>query len=322
MDWQARLWLEGLGVAEGEAALLLLDRALAGLGADLEQHGRALGARPTLIVLADGMTEELPALVGSAELILSLYSRFELAKPDHLMAQVARHRQGRWAYGAGVSESVLAAAFGQPLAPVAAAAAWWGARLRRADQVRVTGTAGTDLRLRRGGAPVLIESGVWGVDSSQANSRPTAGLRSGPRLALTNLPGGEAYFAPAPDSPEGWLVVDGALGDIPLRSPVHLCFKAGRLIQWKGDPGALALLAERFAAHGGLAQARLCEFGVGANPYIKPAGHAALDEKRAGTAHLALTDPAGQLHYDAVFEGARIWADGQELSHSFHDYNL
>lgn len=318
MDWRARLWLEGLGLQEGEAVLLLVDHGLADLGADLERQGRALGARPSLLVLPSpgGDSRPVPAqlevLAGKADLILSLYSRFELASPDHLMALVARHRQGRWAYGAGLSESVLATAFAQSLAPVTATAAWWGAQLRRVDEVQVTGPAGTEMRLRRGGAPVLVESGAWGG----------SGGRRTPRLALTNLPGGEAYFAPEPDSPEGWLVVDGALGDIPLAAPVQLCFKAGKLVQWSGDPTALSILRERFAPYGGLEQARLCEMGVGANPYLAPSGQAALDEKRFGTAHLALTDPSGRLHYDAVIEGARIVADGQELSYSIHDYDL
>ncbi|HLO04302.1 MAG TPA: hypothetical protein VK191_14410 [Symbiobacteriaceae bacterium] len=321
MDWRARLWQEGLGLQAGEEALLLVDQGLADLGADLEREGRALGARAALIVVAEPggrPPAQLEGLAGKADLILSLYSRFELAHADPVMALIATHRRGRWAYGAGLSEPVLAAAFARPLAPVAAAAAWWGAQLRRASEVRVTGPAGTDLRLRREGAPVLVETGAWGLRGKrdQGEAKPL------PRLAVTNLPGGEAYFAPEPGSPEGWLVADGALGDIPLAAPVHLCFKAGTLVQWSGDPGALAVLAERFAPYGGLAQARLCEFGVGANPYLKPSGHAALDEKRFGTAHLALTDPSGRLHYDAVIEEARVQVDQKGLSYSFHDYDL
>lgn len=316
MDWRTRLWREGLGLQEGEEVLLLVDQGLADVGADLEREGRALGARPSLVVVAPPganprpVPERLQTLAGKADLILSLYSRFELASPDSLMALVAHHREGRWAYGAGLSDSVLAEAFAQPLAPVMVAAAWWSEQLRHVDELQIKGAAGTDLRLRRGGAPVLIETGAWGL------GRPTL------RLSLTNLPGGEAYFAPEADSPEGWLVVDGALGDIQLGSPVHLRFKAGKLVQWKGDPVALSCLIERFAPYGGLEQASLCEFGVGANPYLKPSGQASLDEKRYGTAHLALTDPSGRLHYDAVIEGARITANGQHLSYSFHDYDL
>lgn len=318
MAWQERLWHEGLGLRAGEESLLLVDHDLADLGAALAEAGRAEGARLSLLVLAMGEAapDQVAPLARSADLILTLYSRFDLARPDGLMALVAQNRQGRWAYGAGVSEAVLAAAFSRPLAPVKAAAAWWGAQLRRAEAFHLTGPAGSDIYFKRGGAPVLIETGAWGL------SEPAKGSPAHPRLQLTNLPGGEAYFAPEPASVEGWLVVDGALGDIPLGAPVHLCFKAGRLLQWQGDPGALALLTERFAPYGGLAQARLCEFGVGANPYIAPAGQAALDEKRFGTAHLALTDPSGRLHYDAVVEGARLRADGRELSYSFGDYNI
>jgi hypothetical protein len=331
MDWLERLWREGLGLKEGEAVLLLVDRALADLGLHLQREGQALGARPSLLVLdppgaLQTIPDDLAAQVGQADLILSLYSQFDLAHPDRLMALVAQHRRGRWAYGAGLSEAVLAAAFRQPLAPVAAAAAWWGAQLRRADRLRVTGRAGTDLRLRRGQGPVLVETGAWGLNGqgdTALEAKPARPTRGAPaRLAMTNLPGGEAYLAPAPDSPEGWLVVDGALGDIPLGAPVHLRFQAGRLVKWFGDPAAVERLTERFAPHGGLTAARLCEFGVGVNPYVAPAGHAALDEKRFGTVHLALADATGRLHYDCVIEGAQVWAGNQRLSYDFHDYDL
>jgi leucyl aminopeptidase (aminopeptidase T) len=305
MYWAERLYRDGLGLVEGERTLLVVDRDLVGLGQELDQVARALGALPEMLVVEPPGTPirtvpgDMQQMIGAADLILTLYSRFDLTHPDALMAAVAAHREGRWAYGAGVGRAILEAAYAQPLDRVVKAATWWGERLSRAKRVRIRTGNGTDLTLRRGGATVHVETG-----------RLSPG-------GVANVPGGEAYFAPEPGSVTGWLIVDGALGDLPVDEPVTFRFWRGRLVEWWGGGRALHSLVYRFAAISTLGETAVCEFGVGANPYLPRTGIASVDEKRAGTVHLALTDPSGRLHYDAVLEGAQIWLDGKEQPNPF-----
>jgi leucyl aminopeptidase (aminopeptidase T) len=62
----------------------------------------------------------------------------------------------------------------------------------------------------------------------------------------------------------------------------------------------------------------IAELGIGLNPSVAPRGHVMLDEKAAGTAHVAIgrnTGPYGgvneaSIHVDCVFSAPSISADG------------
>lgn len=148
----------------------------------------------------------------------------------------------------------------------------------------------------------IIEQGVWG-----------------------NIPSGETYVAPLEDSAEGEIIINGSVPGyvFPRGREIRLSFRGGELlgIEPRDDPGAQFVQAKLDAARasGDVNCHRLAEIGVGVNPGIsKLIGIPLLDEKKAGTAHIALgnnKDFGGlldsSLHMDLVTVAPTIRADGK-----------
>lgn len=147
----------------------------------------------------------------------------------------------------------------------------------------------------------LIEEGVWG-----------------------NIPSGETYLAPLEDSAEGEIIINGSVPGyvFPKGQEIKLTFKHGELVSIvpNDNPGAQLLQAEIDTAHltGDQNCHRLAEVGIGVNPRVKRlTGKPLMDEKKAGTAHIALgsnKDFGGNLdssvHLDLVTQAPTIKVNG------------
>jgi leucyl aminopeptidase (aminopeptidase T) len=165
--------------------------------------------------------------------------------------------------------------------------------MRSATGVHLKSGLGTDLRLSYAGRPVQVEDG-----------------RIRERGAMGNLPAGEVFVAPHEAQADGRLVVDLALGDLWLDAPVALTFERGRVVNVAGGRAA-AELRSRLGKDDWAWT--IGEFGLGANPHLKPCGKVALDEKVLGTAHTALggnrsyggANPAA-THYDCVIKEPKV----------------
>ncbi len=309
-DWAANVLRSGLNLQRGESVLVMTDEPLARVRLALCNVAERLGAGAVHSYGLRARTfTAIPASllrrVREADVIISLLSDLDLTRESPVMrAALAAFREGgrgRWAYGAQIDETVLHGELAADLSAVAAAVDGLAARLAGADRVRITAAAGTDLTLRIGGRPWHKDSGVLTAPGS-----------------FGNLPGGEVFTAPLERSAEGRLVVDLALGDLPLDRPVVLTFREGRVTGVQGGQAARELEHrlgdDRWAWTIG-------EFGVGANPFVRPRGRAALDEKAQGTAHIALggnrsfggENPAS-THYDCVIRELEIDLDGHRLS--------
>jgi leucyl aminopeptidase (aminopeptidase T) len=169
------------------------------------------------------------------------------------------------------------------------------ARLRTADGVHITTPAGTDLRLRIGGRPVLLDA--------------------------NGLPHGEVYVAPHEDSAEGVAVVDRAFIHGRPVERLRLTFERGRVVAADAtDPSGAAAFRELLAASSGDKDA-IAEFAVGLNPGItEPVGDIMLDEKTGGSVHIAvgMNDRFGgqnrsNLHLDLVMLKPSVEIDGAAL---------
>jgi leucyl aminopeptidase (aminopeptidase T) len=65
----------------------------------------------------------------------------------------------------------------------------------------------------------------------------------------------------------------------------------------------------------------VAELGIGFNPEIEPRGHVMLDEKAAGTGHVAIGrntgsyggDNEAEIHVDCVFSNPEIHVDGRAV---------
>jgi len=171
-------------------------------------------------------------------------------------------------------------------------------RLTPASEIRIE-AEGTDIRL-------AVKGRTW-INSDGKHNMPSGEVFTGPHEGSAN---GTIRFT-VPTGPRG-VTVTG----------VELTFKAGEVVRARAERGEEYLQAALATDPG----ARyLGELGIGTNGGIDRAtGHILLDEKMAGTVHLALgrsypetggtNDSA--LHWDLICDlrdGGRLSADGEPI---------
>jgi aminopeptidase len=171
-------------------------------------------------------------------------------------------------------------------------------RLSSTREVRIE-AAGTDLRLR-------VDDRTW-INSDGRRNMPSGEVFTGPLERSAN---GTIRFT-VPSSSRGVQV-----------SGVELTFRDGEVVACHAERGQ-EYLSAALATDAG---ARfLGELGIGTNTGIDRAtGHILLDEKIAGTVHLALgrsypetgATNASALHWDLICDlrdGGRLSADGEPV---------
>ncbi|MBV9803733.1 MAG: aminopeptidase [Solirubrobacterales bacterium] len=172
-------------------------------------------------------------------------------------------------------------------------------RLNSAREIRIE-AEGTDLRLR-------VEGRTW-MNSDGRRNMPSGEVFTGP---IEDSASGTIRFT-VPSNPRGVLVED-----------VTLTFENGEVRRATAQRGQQYLDAALATDPG----ARfLGELGIGTNSGIdRPTGSILLDEKMAGTVHLALgrsyPETGGRnqsaLHWDLICDlrpGGRLTADGEAIS--------
>ncbi len=173
--------------------------------------------------------------------------------------------------------------------------------LAGASEVRVTDDNGTDLVVRPGDRE-------WRQDTGVVHG---AG-------GMTNLPAGETFVSPV--SADGTYVVDGTM--MPhgrLDDPIEFDVENGQVTRI-GDDGVRAAV-ENAAEEVGTAAYNLAELGVGANHAVTDlVGSVLLDEKAAGTVHVAIGDDAGiggdteaPIHLDGILTNPTLHVDGERV---------
>jgi aminopeptidase len=171
-------------------------------------------------------------------------------------------------------------------------------RLSRAESIRIE-APGTDLRLS-------VEGRTW-INSDGRHNMPSGEVFTGPHERSAN---GTIRFS-IPSSPRGVEVAG-----------VSLTFRDGEVVSASAERGEdylqAALATDAGARH-------LGELGIGTNTGIdRPTGSILLDEKMAGTVHLALgrsyPETGGKnssaLHWDLICDlrgGGRLTADGEPI---------
>ena len=127
-----------------------------------------------------------------------------------------------------------------------------------------------------------------------------------------NIPPGETFIAPVEGSAKGEVVLRGSLPGyvIPPGKQIILQFADGVLSSWtSNDPGCIKVIEDlkNYALQiNNPTWSVLAEIGIGVNPAIERLyGVEVLDEKKAGTAHIAI--------------GANDWFGGRVKSDSHND---
>ena len=172
-----------------------------------------------------------------------------------------------------------------------------------ADEIRVTSPQGTDITFDLGERP-------WNDDTGIVHE---AG-------SFSNLPAGEVFISP--ESATGTYVVDGTIRPHGLLGEGHTVtieVEDGQLTHISDD--ALRSEVEAAAEEAGDAAYNLAELGIGTNLGVTDlVGSVLLDEKAAGTVHIAFGDDAGiggdteaPIHMDGILKEPTVYVDGEAI---------
>jgi leucyl aminopeptidase (aminopeptidase T) len=172
-----------------------------------------------------------------------------------------------------------------------------------ADEIRVTTAAGTDITVEPGDRP-------WHDDTGIVHDAGD----------FSNLPAGEVFVAP--ETANGTYVVDGTMRP-------HGLLDEGQRLRFEVEDGFVTGISddeirsqvEAAAEEVGRDAYNLAELGIGTNVGVTDlVGSVLLDEKAAGTVHIAIGDNAGiggdtdaPLHLDGIIREPTVLADGEEV---------
>jgi len=295
--------IEASGLRNGEQVLVVVDEPLAEQGAELTAAVVDAGGNARLELWRGTAPVEAAR---RADLLLYLQQEPQPDEADERMALTGtvRGRGGRALFLGFVDRALLEGELSEPVADFSGTAHALLAQLEGAREVRVTSPAGTELTLRVEGRPWTTDAGV---------------LSAG---GIANFPSGEVFVAPHRDGADGVLVADLTVPytvDGRVDEPIRLTFERGRVSAIEG--GRAAGLLRRLVAAAGAGADVIAELGIGFNPSITPRGHVMLDEKAAGTAHVAIGrntafaggDNESSIHVDCIFGGPVVQVDGRPL---------
>ena len=203
----------------------------------------------------------------------------------------------------GITEDVMVAGLDADYEAIARACADLMAQVEAAETIRITSPQGTD---------VTFEPGSRGW-------RDDVGLNHEPG-EFSNLPAGEIFVSP--ETAGGTYVVDGTMmphGRLDGRT-LEFDVEDGYVTRISDD--AVREQVEAAADEVGRDAYNLAELGIGANVGVTElVGSVLLDEKAAGTVHVAIGDDAGfggdvdaPLHLDGVLTEPTVYADGDEVT--------
>jgi leucyl aminopeptidase (aminopeptidase T) len=308
-------WCENLlgagSFAPGERVLVVVDEPLVEEGAQLLATIRDAGGEPRLELWAGNRPLALPpapvleaAQTADLALFLNHSPRADEAQARFELMETMIGHAGRELYLALVDGELLAGELSGPMPDLAAPTEQLLSALAGADTIRVRGAAGTDLTLRVTGRP-------WKTDA--------VALVPG---EVGNFPGGEIFVAPHADGADGVLVVDLTIPytvDGFVDEPVTILFEGGRATSIEG--GRAGQILRGLVADAGKGADVIAELGIGLNTAIAPRGHTMLDEKAAGTAHVAIGrntgayggDNEATIHVDCIFSNPQFEADGRPV---------
>lgn len=176
-------------------------------------------------------------------------------------------------------------------------------QIRDAAAVRVTSPAGTDITFTVGGRE-------WYEDTGMVQSAGD----------FSNLPAGEVFVAP--ESADGTFVVDGTMMPHGLLDPEQeLRFEVEDGHVTHISDQAVREDVEAARTEVGTAATNLAELGIGTNVGVDElVGSVLLDEKAAGTVHIAIGDDAAiggeteaPIHLDGILRNPTVHADGEAI---------
>lgn len=289
-----------------ETCLIVTDENRLEIGTALYEVARTIAEDVVLLQYPPGPEHgaEPPRPVGSAMRATDVFLAPTTKSLSHTRARGSASEAGaRGATLPGITPEVFIQGLAADYDRIAAECRRVYEAVTDASEVRVTAPAGTDITF----------------DIGDRSWREDTGLVHEPG-SFSNLPAGEVFVSP--DSATGTYVVDGTIrpyGKLDSDQTVRIDVEDGYAVEIH-DPEVAASF-ERAEASVGRDAYNVAELGIGTNVAVSElVGSVLLDEKAAGTVHIALGDDASiggtvdaPIHADGVIRDPQVFVDGSPL---------
>jgi len=295
-----------LGLGAGESCVVVTDDRREAIGKVLYDVAADVTTDATLVRYPPGEQHgaEPPAPVAAAMAGADVVLAPTTKSLSHTRARTEANEAGaRVATLPGITEAVFRTGLDADYEEVAAVCAEVHETVAGAEELRVTSPQGTDITVRPG-------ERTWRRDTGVVHE---AG-------EMSNLPAGEVFVSP--ETADGRVVVDGTMmphGRLEEGETVAFTVEDGQVTAIEDE--GLRESVEAAAAEAGDAASNLAEMGIGTNLAVDElVGSVLLDEKAAGTVHLAVGDDHGiggdveaPIHQDGVLTEPTVYVDGERL---------
>ncbi|TQQ81315.1 aminopeptidase [Halonotius terrestris] len=295
-----------LDLGSDETCLIVTDDKRERIGETLYAEASEITDDPVIVRYPPGPQHgaEPPEPVASALASADVFLAPTTKSISHTRARGDACEQGaRGATLPGITESVFVTGLDADYDAIEAHSESLHEQVKDADEIRVTSPQGTDITVEIGDREWLLDTGIVHDDGG-----------------FSNLPAGEIFVSP--ESANGTYVVDGTMRP-------HGLLDAGQQLRFEVEDGyvteisddAIRSQIETAAEEVGRDAYNLAELGIGTNVGVDElVGSVLLDEKAAGTVHLAIGDNAAiggetdaPLHLDGILREPTVYADGEEI---------
>jgi len=245
--------------------------------------------------------EPVAAAMAGADVVLAPTTK----SLSHTEARTAANEAGaRVATLPGITDAVFLMGLDADYESIRAESEHLLEQVAGASEIRVTTELGTDITFEPGDREWKLDTGIVHQPGE-----------------MSNLPAGEIFVSP--EDANGTYVVDGTM--MP-----HGRLDDGQTLEFEVEDGYVTHISdgavreqvEEAAAEVGDAAYNLAELGIGSNLAVEElVGSVLLDEKAAGTVHIAIGDDHGiggdthaPIHLDGIITGPTVYADGEEIT--------
>ena len=295
-----------LNLTAEESCLIVTDDTRAPIGEALYAVASEITADAAIIRYPPGNThgeeppEPVAAAMAHADVVLAPTSK----SLTHTRARTTATEAGkRVATLPGITEEVFLTGLDADYQVIATHCETIREQVAGAQTVRVTTDLGTDITFTVGNREWYVDTGIV--------HKPGA---------MSNLPAGETFISP--ETATGRFVVDGTMAPHGLLEGRTLAFEVEDGLVTDIDDEAVRETVEGAAEEVGEAAYNLAELGIGANVAVTElVGSVLLDEKAAGTVHIAIGDDAGiggeteaPIHLDGIIREPTVTADGEPVT--------
>jgi len=295
-----------LNLGGDETCLIVTDDKREAIGEMLYSVASEITDDPTIIRYPPGDQHgaEPPATVAAALAEADVFLAPTTKSISHTRARGDACEAGaRGSTLPGITESVFTTGLDADYEAIAEHSKHMHDQVRKADEIRVTSPQGTDITFEIGDREWLLDTGIVHEPGE-----------------FSNLPAGEIFVSP--ETATGTFVVDGTMRP-------HGLLEADQQLAFEVEDGLVTHISDAeirsqiqtAAEEVGDAAYNLAELGIGTNVGVDElVGSVLLDEKAAGTVHIAVGDNASiggdvdaPLHLDGILREPTVYADGTKI---------